>query len=271
MDLKLDLTGKVAMVTGGGSGIGREMAKCAAVLGASVVVVDVNGQTAEKTAAEISAANGSAAIVQADCRIESEVLHAYEELDRAFGHIDLLFANVGGSRHVPPEELDLATWNDLIALNLTSTFLLAREAGRRMLARGMGGSIVTLSSIAGSSALGRGSFAYSVAKAGVIQLTRELAVQWGRAGIRVNAIQPAQVRTPRLETALAEIALLPTGRNVADQMARFVASIPLGRIGETSDVAAAALFLSSDLARWITGVCLPVDGGNLVLNAGASL
>jgi NAD(P)-dependent dehydrogenase (short-subunit alcohol dehydrogenase family) len=134
-----------------------------------------------------------------------------------------------------------------------------------MIARGAGGSIVSISSIAGSSALGRGNFVYSVTKAGIIQLTRELAVEWAPHRIRVNAIQPAQVMTRAMDRMLADPRLDP-----ATLKARFLRGIPLDRIGEPEDVAKAVVFLASDAASFITGHSLPVDGGNLALNAGGS-
>jgi len=132
-----------------------------------------------------------------------------------------------------------------------------------MIRRGRGGCIVNVSSIAGSSALGRGNFVYSVAKGGINQFTRELAVEWSPHGIRVNAIQPCQILTPALRRILADPRLDP--ETIKD---RFLRGIPLGRLGEPDDVAKAAVFLASDAAAFITGVMLPVDGGNLALNAG---
>jgi NAD(P)-dependent dehydrogenase (short-subunit alcohol dehydrogenase family) len=124
---------------------------------------------------------------------------------------------------------------------------------------------VSISSIAGSSALGRGNFVYSVTKAGIIQLTRELAVEWAPHRIRVNAIQPAQVMTKAMDRMLADPRLDP-----ATLKERFVRGIPLDRIGEPEDIAKAVVFLASDAASFITGHSLPVDGGNLALNAGGS-
>lgn len=133
-----------------------------------------------------------------------------------------------------------------------------------MIARGQGGSIVNISSIAGSSALGRGNFVYSVAKGGVNQFTRELALEWSSHRIRVNAIQPAQIMTPAVKRMFEDPRLDP-----ASLEQRILRGIPLGRIGRPEDVAKAVLFLASDAAEWVTGVMLPVDGGNLAMNSGA--
>ena len=132
-----------------------------------------------------------------------------------------------------------------------------------MIARGQGGSIVNISSIAGSSALGRGNFVYSVGKGGINQFTRELAVEWSIHQIRVNAIQPAQILTPAVRRMFQDPRLDPTSLEQ-----RLLRGIPLGRLGQPEDVAKAVVFLASDAAAWITGIMLPVDGGNLALNGG---
>jgi len=134
-----------------------------------------------------------------------------------------------------------------------------------MIKRGKGGSIISISSIAGSSALGRGNFVYSVTKGGINQFTRELAVEWAPHKIRVNAIQPAQIMTPALKSIFTSSQL--SAQKTRDRM---LVGIPLDRFGEPEDVAKAAVFLASDAAAFITGHLLPVDGGNLALNAGGS-
>ncbi len=134
-----------------------------------------------------------------------------------------------------------------------------------MIARGRGGSIVNIASIAGSSALGRGNFVYSVTKGGIIQFTRELALEWSSHQIRVNAIQPAQTLTPAVQRMFEDPRLDPITLHE-----RLVRGIPLNRLGQPDDIARAALFLASDGASFISGHILPVDGGNLAMNAGGS-
>ena len=134
-----------------------------------------------------------------------------------------------------------------------------------MLEAGIGGAIVNISSIAGSTALGRGNFVYR-AKHGVIGLTRELAIEWARAGIRVNAIQPCQFETAGLKPLLGD-----TSDAARAMVAKFESGIPLGRLGVPDDIVGPVIFLVSDAARMVTGAVLPVDGGNLAMNAGASL
>jgi NAD(P)-dependent dehydrogenase (short-subunit alcohol dehydrogenase family) len=261
------LEGRVAVVTGAGAngGIGHATALALAHAGADVLVSDVDGDGAAETAREIAALDRRAASLRADLGQPDDILAMMAAADREFGGVDILVNNVGVGHRARPEALALEDWRKVVAVNLDGTFLATREAGRRMIARGAGGSIVSISSIAGSSALGRGNFVYSVTKAGIIQLTRELAVEWAPHRIRVNAIQPAQVMTRAMDRMLADPRLDP-----ATLKARFLRGIPLDRIGEPEDVAKAVVFLASDAASFITGHSLPVDGGNLALNAGGS-
>jgi len=261
------LEGRVALVTGGGAngGIGHAVAVALAHAGADVLVSDIDGTGAAETARGVQALGRRAASVPADLGQPDDVLAMMAALDREFARVDILVNNVGVGHRSRPEALSLEDWRKVVGVNLDGTFLTTREAGRRMIARSAGGSIVSISSIAGSSALGRGNFVYSVTKAGIIQLTRELAVEWAPHRIRVNAIQPAQVMTKAMDRMLSDPRLDP-----GTLKERFVRGIPLDRIGEPEDIAKAVVFLASDAASFITGHSLPVDGGNLALNAGGS-
>jgi len=261
------LEGRVALVTGGGAngGIGHAVALALAHAGADVLVSDIDGTGASETAREVQGLGRRAVSIRADLGQPDDVLAMMAALDHEFARVDILVNNVGVGHRSRPEALSLEDWRKVVGVNLDGTFLATREAGRRMIARGAGGSIVSISSIAGSSALGRGNFVYSVTKAGIIQLTRELAVEWAPHRIRVNAIQPAQVMTKAMDRMLADPRLDP-----ATLKERFVRGIPLDRIGEPEDIAKAVVFLASDAASFITGHSLPVDGGNLALNAGGS-
>jgi NAD(P)-dependent dehydrogenase (short-subunit alcohol dehydrogenase family) len=188
----------------------------------------------------------------------------FAELDRRFGCIDILVNNVGLIARAHPEEVALADWERVLKINLTGTFLCSQEAGRRMIARGQGGSIINVSSISGISALGRGNVVYSTTKGAINQLTRELAVEWANHGIRVNAILPAQMRTAWVER-------MTTGPDADALMQKILGGIPLGRLGEPEDMVGPVIFLASKAGSFITGALLPVDGGNLALNAGGSL
>ena len=260
-----DLSGRVALVTGGGAngGNGHAIALGLARYGADLLVTDADEAGARQTAAEVRALGRRCEWVRADNGRPEEIAAAFGALDAAFGRIDVLVNNVAAGHRSRPEALSLADWQAVMRVILDGTFLCTQEAGRRMMRRGAGGSVVNISSIAGSSALGRGNFVYSVAKGGINQLTRELAVEWSPYGIRVNAIQPCQILTPALRRILADPQLDPT--TIRERMLR---GIPLGRIGEPEDVAKAVVFLASDAAAFVTGVLLPVDGGNLALNAG---
>jgi len=261
------LEGRVALVTGGGAngGIGHAVAVALAQAGADVLVSDIDGAGAAETAREVQTLGRRAASIHADLGQPDDVLAMMAALDREFARVDILVNNVGVGHRSRPEALSLEDWRKVVGVNLDGTFLATREAGRRMIARSAGGSIVSISSIAGSSALGRGNFVYSVTKAGIIQLTRELAVEWAPHRIRVNAIQPAQVMTKAMDRMLSDPRLDP-----GTLKERFVRGIPLDRIGEPEDIAKAVVFLASDAASFITGHSLPVDGGNLALNAGGS-
>ena len=261
------LDDRVAVVTGAGAngGIGHAVALALAHAGADVFVSDVDAEGAAETAREVVGIGRRAVAARADLGQPDDVLAMMAAVDREFGRVDILVNNVGIGHRSRPEALSLDDWRKVVGVNLDGTFLVTRETGRRMIARGAGGSIVSISSIAGSSALGRGNFVYSVTKAGIIQLTRELAVEWAPHRIRVNAIQPAQVMTKAMDRMLADPRLDP-----ATLKERFLKGIPLDRIGEPEDIAKAAVFLVSDAAAFITGHSLPVDGGNLALNAGGS-
>jgi NAD(P)-dependent dehydrogenase (short-subunit alcohol dehydrogenase family) len=263
----LDLTGRVAIVTAGsaGGGIGHATALELARAGADLFVCDIDGESAQQTAREVEAIGRRCTAVQCDMGDADAIVAIFADFDRAYDRVDILINNVGIGSRYHPEELPLEEWRKIIRVNLEGTWVCTQEVGRRMIRAGRGGSIVSISSIAGSSALGRGNFVYSVTKGGIIQFTRELAVEWAPHKIRVNAIQPAQTMTQAMANMLRDPRLDP-----ATLTARFLRGIPLDRIGEPEDIARACVFLASDGASFITGHTLPVDGGNLALNAGGS-
>ena len=261
----LDCSGRVALVTAAGSGIGLACAVELARAGADLFICDIDESLLPDAVAAIEATGRRAVAVPCDLGDDTAIAALFVAFDAAYPRLDILVNNVGiGARH-RPEELPLDAWRKVVRVNLEGTWLCTQEAGRRMIAAGRGGSIVSISSIAGSTALGRGNFVYSVTKGGIIQLTRELAVEWAPHNIRVNAVQPAQTMTGAMAAMLQDPRLDP-----ATLTARFVRGIPLDRIGEPEDIARAVLFLASDGASFITGHTLPVDGGNLALNAGGS-
>ena len=262
-----DLSGRLAMVTGAGAngGNGHATAIGLAQMGADVFLTDIDEPGLKQTAAEVRALERRAVAFPCDNGDPNQILAAFAELDRQFDHLDILVNNVGIGHRSRPEDLSLDEWHNVVGTNLDGTFLFSREAGRRMIQRGQGGSIINISSIAGISALGRGNFVYSVTKGGINQFTRELAIEWAPHGIRVNAILPAQILTPALRRIFSS-----SGLSANRTRERMLAGIPLNRFGEPEDIAKAAVFLASDAAAFITGHLLPVDGGNLALNGGGS-
>jgi NAD(P)-dependent dehydrogenase (short-subunit alcohol dehydrogenase family) len=191
---------------------------------------------------------------------------AFAAVDAQFGRVDILLGGPAGNRRGHPETMPLEDWQHCLDFGVTVNFLCGQAAGRRMIDQGKGGAIIHLSSIAGATAFGRGTLAYSASKGAINQLTKELAIEWARYRIRVNAILPCQVRTPSLQRFIDDKTYL------AQQLVTdFMRGLPLGRPAEAEEIAAAAVFLASDAASMITGVLLPVDGGNLAMNAGATL
>jgi len=256
-----DLTGRVALVSGAGQGMGRAMATALAEAGADVMLAGRNLARLEATAAEIGKLGRRAVPVACDLSQPEQIRGMFEKLDRDFGRIDFL-GNVAGEAVLgAPEEIPLEaieqTWRNIVF----GRFCACQEAGRRMLAAGRG-SIVNIGSIASLTAMGRGHIAYVMAMGAVAQMTRELSTEWSGRGVRVNAILPAQVINPSLEKRMTDD---PALRD------RFLAGLPRGRMGEPDDIKGLAVLLASDASSWITGARIPMDGGNLAMNAGATI
>lgn len=265
---KFDLTGKVALVTGGGAngGLGHAMAVGLAGVGADVAVSDVDAEGARQTSREIRDLGRRSLAVTCDNARRDDIVALFAEIDRAFGRIDILISNVGAGARYRPEDLPYDDWDRVLTLSLSSSFLCNVEAGKRMMAQGTGGSIINVSSIASMHALGRGNLPHGVAKAGVNAMTRDLAVEWGPHGIRVNAILPATIRTPSWNTIAQTM-----DWDVDAWVQHLLTGLPLGRLGEPDDVVGPAIFLASDASAFVTGHLLAVDGGNLALDAGGSI
>ena len=262
MSLKMfDLSGRVGLVSGAAQGLGRAMSLAIAEAGASVMLVDRNLEGAEKTAAEITRLGSRAIAVTCDVSDPAQIRKVYEQLDREFGRIDFLGNVAGEGFAAKPEEISLEdvekSWRSLVY----GRFCSCQEGGRRMLAQGKG-SIVNIGSLASITALGRSHIAYSMAMGAVVQMTRELSTEWAGRGVRVNAILPAQVINPGLE---ARIAADPKLKD------KFLSGIPAGRMGVPDDIRGLSVLLASDASSWITGALIPMDGGNLAVNAGGTI
>jgi meso-butanediol dehydrogenase/(S,S)-butanediol dehydrogenase/diacetyl reductase len=246
--------GRVAIVTGAGSGIGRVIAQRFAGEGAKVAVVDWLGDRADGVTAEISAAGGTAISVHADVSTRSGVDAMVAKVASQLGPVDVLVNNAAIADGDDVLEIDEATWDRDVAVVLKSVFLCSKAVLPSMIERKRG-AIVNIASVNALTALGNE--AYSAAKAGMINLTQGIAVRYGAHGIRCNAVAPGTIRTPIWQARIDRDPVV---------FQRLVKWYPLGRVGEPDDVASATLFLASDDASWITGAVLPVDGGLLAGN-----
>jgi NAD(P)-dependent dehydrogenase (short-subunit alcohol dehydrogenase family) len=239
---------KTAIVTGGGSGIGRASALGLAREGAHVAIFDSNAEAAKQTVADLAAQGGQAASFTVDVSREEEVRAAISEASARFGNIDILLNNAGIAIRNPVAEQDEAGWDACMAVNLKGVFLCAKHVIPYMLKRG--GSIINISSVTGIVGV-RNRSAYSASKGAIVALTRNMALDYARFQIRVNCVCPGFTRT-----AMAKALLLDPERE-----SRLVGMHPLGRLGTPEDTANAVVFLASDLSSWITGQALAVDGG----------
>lgn len=250
------LDGKRTLITGAGSGLGRGAALRFAAEGAAVLCTDRDGEAAAETVRLVEEDGGTATACAADVTDEADAERMVAEAVRAFGGLDALYANAGIAGPGSAAELDLGDWDRVIAVNLTGVFLSAKHTLRQLLAQGTGGSIVTQSSAGGLVGI-PGLASYAAAKAGVVGLTRQLAVEYAPSGIRVNAVCPGTVPTPLVVGTYTE----QRGELAADWQEARAQDYPLRRLGTPDDIAYAALYLVSDESTWITGQVWAVDGG----------
>jgi NAD(P)-dependent dehydrogenase (short-subunit alcohol dehydrogenase family) len=251
----LSLNGKVALVTGAGSGIGRGIALRLAEMGAAVAILDKNLDAGNETASRIVAAGGEAQLISCDVSSRQACQEAVRQAMTAFGRIDILCNNAGILVRRDILALEETEWDAVLDVTLKSVYLLSREVIPHMIRQG-GGSIVNTGS-GWSLKGGPKAAAYCAAKGGVVNLTRAMALDHGKDNIRVNCVCPGDVDTPMLASECRQLGDDP------EQFMKEAANRPLRRIGTPDDVANAVLFLACDMSQWITGVSLVVDGGGL--------
>jgi 3-oxoacyl-[acyl-carrier protein] reductase len=247
----MKLEGKVALITGAGNGIGEAISLLFAREGADIAVNDIDLSMANRTAAAVKKMKRRAVAIQADVAKAGQVSAMVNRVIEELGGVHILVNNAGIGGGGPVLEESLETWDRIVAVSLRGAYLCSRGAGKWMVSHNTG-NIVNISSIAGM----KGSInmnAYSSAKAGVISLTRALAMEWAKYDIRVNCIAPGIINTPMTQQTLAR-------RYTSERLKE---SIPLGRMGESEEVASVALFLASADSSYVTGITIPVDGGML--------
>jgi meso-butanediol dehydrogenase/(S,S)-butanediol dehydrogenase/diacetyl reductase len=242
------LTGKCAVITGGGSGIGAATASLFAAEGARVAILDCDLQHAQRIATEIRKSDGDATAWACDVRNEIQLRDSIERVAQRFGAIDVLFNSAGTAIRRTVTEAEVDDWDRVLETNLRGSFLSSKFCLQHF--RPEGGSIIHVSSVTGITGL-RGRAAYSASKGALVALTRNMAMDLAGRKIRVNCVCPGFVHTPLVQALLDD-------RVRHD---RLVSMHPLGRLGKPDDVAMAVLFLASDESRWITGTNLVVDGG----------
>ncbi len=247
-----NLKGRVALVTGASSGLGVRFAEVLAREGAPVALVARRTDRLAAVKMRIEHAGGRAIAIGADVLDRDAMTRAFDEAEKAFGTVTILVNNAGVAHSGRAVELPEAEWRRVVGTNLDAVFFWAQEAARRMLAAGTGGAIVNVASVLGFG-VSKGTVAYAVAKAGVIQLTKALGLELAFKGVRVNAIAPGWI-------------VIDLNRDylMSEQGAAITREIPVGRFGEERDLDGALLLLASDAGRFIAGATIVVDGGQMV-------
>ncbi len=245
-----DLTGKVAVVTGGGSGLGAASAAALARHGATVVILDREQDAAEEMA--LTLGNDSFGLT-CDVSAHDQVRSAFDTVAQRCGYVSVLHNNAGvsfnGRGDAPPDELELDMWTHILGINLTGTFLCTKFALPLIAATGCGGSVINMASIAGPW-VGTRNTAYAASKGGIVAMTKSLAVTHGPVGVRANAICPGSFNT----RMAAHVKATP------EEYQRFVADVPVGRMGEPSDLEGLVVYLASDESSYFTGNIMTLDG-----------
>jgi 2-deoxy-D-gluconate 3-dehydrogenase len=256
----IKLAGKGALVTGGAVGIGYAIARRLAEAGASVIIVDVNGEKAAQASQELKDSGYRAESLVCDVSREKAVQDMVREAADRLDSINILVNNAGVYPQIPLAELTEKDFDSVISVNLKGTVFCSRAASEKMVAQGKGGCIINIVSIEAIHSSGDGMAAYSASKGAVLTLTKSLARELGKHDIRVNAIAPGSIRTEGIRSVFSGSA----SRESKERLKAFMSRMLLGRMGEADEVGRVALFLASDLASYITGSMVVVDGGYLV-------
>jgi 2-deoxy-D-gluconate 3-dehydrogenase len=254
------LKGKTAIVTGGAMGIGYAICHRLAEAGATVIIADINQSRMEQAYHELRGSGYQIISVLCDVSSEHDVKQMMSSVVEIAGCIDILVNNAGIYPRLPLAEMNSADFDRIIAVNLKSIFLCSREASHRMIHNRKGGSIINIASIDGIHPTAKGLSLYDSSKGAALTATKSLALELGQHNIRVNAIAPGGILT---ETALTSMSESATQQGKA-QLKTFMSRMVLGRMGEPDDIGRVALFLASDLASYITGTVIFVDGGYLI-------
>jgi 2-dehydro-3-deoxy-D-gluconate 5-dehydrogenase len=247
-----DLTGRVAVVTGAAQGLGSAIARALAMQGAAIAALDLQQDAVAAAAAQLAADSGRDALgLACDVRDRGQVEDCVRRVVERFGRIDVLVNNAGIHRRAAATNFQPKDLRDVFDVNLVGCYQMAGAVGRVMLTQ-KSGSIVNVSALGGGVVgLGRGGGIYAMTKGGIVALTRDLAAEWGRHGIRVNAVAPGWIRTPMTQPL----------QNDPERSAKVLERVPLRRWGEAADVAGVVVFLASDAAAYVTGCTIPIDGG----------
>ena len=251
---RFSLAGKTALVTGGGSGIGRSFCRALGEAGAKVAVADIDENTAAEAAAELESRGITAMPLRCDVTAESEVTAAVNRVASEWGRLTIAFNNAGIAMWQGSLDMTLDQWRRMMAINLEAVYLCAREEAKVMSRAGYGKIINTASMSAHIVNTPQKQAAYNTSKAGVLHLTRSLAAEWAEHGIRVNSISPGYTKTP----LVAEVLETPEGKSM---LPKWLEKIPMARLAVPEDLQGAAVFLAGEASDYMTGSDILIDGG----------
>lgn len=250
MNYQLDFTGKNILITGASGGLGSAISEGFASLGGTVILVDIYEESLKKTADAIKDQGGKCALIQADLTKEEDLDRIIDTVKRDFGHLDVLMNNAGIGHRIQSVDVSKKQWNDVINLNMNVPFILSAKVVQEFMIPQNKGKIVNTASMGGFSGI-PASAAYSTSKGGLLQMSRSLASEWAKYNIQVNCICPGYIETGLLKDAM---------NNEAWKKVLTIRT-PAGRIGQPEEVVGAALFLASEMANYITGSYIQIDGG----------